>query len=398
MSGPLEGLRVLDISTIIAAPFSGTLMSDYGAEVVKAELPGVGDGLRGFPPQRDGKSLWWKNANRNKRFISLDLRKPEGKDLLLKMLPKFDVLLENFRPGTLDKWGLDKDTLWAACPRLVILRATGFGQTGPYRNRRGFAKVFEAMSGLTYITGDPEDVPMGAGYPIGDAIGGLFACTSVLAALLGMARGTIREGEEIDLSLTEATFRVLDSQTIGYDQIGEIAKRNGNQSYYSAPANVFKTGDDQYVSLSGSTEAIFRANARAIGLPNLGDDPRFVTNVKRIEHRADIDAIFTGWFTAHTADEAIEAFTREGGTLTRIYSIDRIYEDPQFIAREAITTIPDEDFGEVRVQNVVPKFSRNPGKVRHTAKDLGADNAEVFGEYLDLGADELAALADKGVI
>ena len=252
MPGPLAGIRVLDISTIIAAPFSGTLLADYGAEVVKAELPGVGDGLRGFPPQRDGKSLWWKNANRNKRFISLDLRKPEGRDIVLKMLPSFDVLLENFRPDTLDEWGLDKETLWKACPRLVILRATGFGQTGPYRDRRGFAKVFEAMAGLTYITGDPNDVPMGVGYPISDAIGGLFAATSVLAALLGMARGTINEGEEIDLSLTEALFRVLDSQTIGYDQIGEVAQRNGNQSYYSAPANVFKTVDDQFVQLSAA--------------------------------------------------------------------------------------------------------------------------------------------------
>lgn len=398
MAGPLAGLRILDISTIIAAPFAGTLMADYGAEVIKVELPGIGDGLRGFPPHRDGKPLWWKNANRNKRFISLDLRKPEGRDLLLAMLPKFDVLLENFRPGTLDKWGLSSEALWAACPRLVILRATGFGQTGPYRDRRGFAKVFEAMAGLTYITGDPDDVPMGSGYPIGDAIGGLFAATSVLAALLGIARGTTVAGEEIDLSLTEATFRVLDSQTISYDQTGEVPQRNGNQSYYSAPANVFQTRDEQYVSLSGSTEAIFRANARAIGRPELGEDPRFVSNVLRIENRAAVNEIFAEWFARHDADDAIAAFNREGGTLTPIYSIDRIYEDPQFAAREAITTVPDEDFGEVRVQNVVPKFSRNPGEVRHTARDIGADNAAVFEEYLGLDADELAALADKDII
>jgi crotonobetainyl-CoA:carnitine CoA-transferase CaiB-like acyl-CoA transferase len=398
MPGPLEGLRVLDISTIIAAPLSGTLMADYGAEVVKAELPGVGDGLRGFPPQKDGKSLWWKNANRNKRFISVDLRMPEGRDMILKMLPKFDVLLENFRPGTLDKWGLDKEALWEACPRLVILRATGFGQTGPYRDRRGFAKVFEAMAGLTYMTGDPDGVPMGVGYPIGDAIGGLFATTSVLAALLGMARGTIAQGEEIDLSLTEATFRVLDSQTISYDQTGEVASRNGNQSYYSAPANVFSTSDDQYVSLSGSTEAIFRANARAIGEPDLGDDPRFTTNVKRIENRPAIDKIFNAYFSSHTAEEAIEAFTREGGTLTPIYSIDRIFDDPQFQAREAITTAQDDDFGEVRVQNVVPKFSRNPGEVRHTARSLGRDNAAVFAEYLGLSEADLGELSEKKVI
>ncbi|MEM7542880.1 MAG: CoA transferase [Pseudomonadota bacterium] len=398
MPGPLEGIRVLDIATILAAPFSGTLMADYGAEVVKVELPGVGDGLRGFPPHKDGKSLWWKNANRNKRFISLDLRKPEGRDLLLKMLPKFDVLLENFRPGTLSKWGLDKETLWAASPDLVILRATGFGQTGPYKDRRGFAKVFEAMGGLTYITGDPNDVPMGSGYPIGDAIGGLFACTSVLTALLGIARGTVKGGEEIDLSLTEATYRVLDSQTIGYDQIGEVAERNGNQSYYSAPANVFRTSDDKYVSLSGSTDAIFVSNARAIGRPELIDDPRFSSNVKRIENRPAIDAIFAEWFASHSADEAVAAFTREEGTLTPIYSIDRIFEDAHFAARDAIATVPDPDFGEVRVQNVVPKFANNPGAIRHTAKDLGADNAEVLAEYLGLDLAEVEELSERGII
>lgn len=398
MSGPLTGLKVLDISTIVAAPLSGTLMADYGAEVVKVELPGVGDGLRGFPPQKDGKSLWWKAANRNKRFITLDLRTDEGRDLFLKLVAQFDVLLENFRPGTLDKWGLDKEALWRANRKLVILRATGFGQTGPYRNKRGFAKVFEAMSGLTYITGDPEGTPMGSGYPIGDAIGGLFAATSVLAALLGIARGTIENGEEIDLSLTEATFRILDSQTIGYDQIGEIAKRNGNKSYYSAPANVFRTGDEQFVSLSGSTEAIFRANARAIGRPDLGDDPRFLTNVDRIANREAVDAIFAEWFASHTADEAVEAFTREGGTLTPIYSIDRIYEDPQFVARESIISVPDDDYGEVRVQNVVPKFVNTPGEVRHTAKSIGADNEAVYGEYLGLTEGDLAALKERKVV
>ncbi len=398
MSGPLRGVRVLDISTIIAAPFAATLLADYGADVVKVELPGSGDGLRHFPPHKDGKSLWWKNTNRNKRFVTIDLRKPEGRDLFLSLLPHFDVLLENFRPGTLDKWGLDKQTLWGACPRLVILRATGFGQTGPYRDRRGFAKVFEAMSGLTYITGEADGVPMGTGYPMGDVVGALFASTSILAALLGMARGTIGEGEEIDLSLIEANFRVLDSQTIGYDQLGEIATRNGNQSYYSAPSNLFPTKDGQFVFLAGSTEPIFRANSRAIGRPELGEDPRFETNAKRIENRAQIDEIFAGWFLDHTADEAVETFTREGGTLTPIYSIDRIFDDPQYAQREAIIAVDDEDFGRVKVQNVVPKFTRNPGSVRRTGGKLGADNAQVFAELLDLDAGELERLAQLKVI
>jgi len=398
MSGPLEGIRVLDIATILAAPLAGTLMADFGADVVKAELPGTGDGLRNFPPFKDGKSVWWKAANRNKNFITLDLRRPEGAELLLKMLPKFDVLLENFRTGTLAKWGLDKETLWQANPNLIILRATAFGQTGPYATKPGFARIFEAMSGLAYITGDPDRSPMHNGYPIGDAIGGLTACNAVLMSLLGRERGTITGGEEIDLSLTEATFRLLDSMTIQYDQLGEEPQRTGNASHYSAPANVFRTSDGQYVSLSGSTQATFVGNAKAIDRPDLLEDPKFDTNQTRFANREEINEIYTEWFDNHTQAEAIESFARENGTLAPIYSVAQIFEDPQFAAREAIVPVQDDDFGEVRLQAVVPKLSNNPGKVRHTARSLGADNMAVYEEYLDLSADEVAALQEKGII
>ncbi|MFP6771027.1 MAG: CaiB/BaiF CoA-transferase family protein [Alphaproteobacteria bacterium] len=398
MSGPLEGIRVLDIATILAAPLAGTMMADFGADVIKAELPGVGDGLRTFPPFKDGKSVWWKAANRNKKFITLDLRKPEGAALLLQMLPKFDVLLENFRTGTLAKWGLDTETLWQANPNLIIMRATAFGQTGPYANKPGFARIFEAMSGLAYITGDPDRSPMHNGYPIGDSIGGLFACNAVLMALLARERGTTKGGEEIDLSMTEATYRLLDSQTIQYDQLGEEPQRRGNASHYSAPANVFRTSDDQFVSLSGSTQATFKGNARAVGRPEMLEDPKYTSNPKRFENRAELDVIFTEWFTTHTQAEAIEAFEREGGTLAPIYSISQIFNDPQFMAREAIVSVQDNDYGQVRLQGVVPKLTNNPGEVRHTARDLGADNSAVYGELLDLSADDIAALQDKGVV
>ena len=398
MSGPLQGIRILDIATILAAPLAGTLMADFGADVVKAELPGAGDGLRNFPPFKDGKSIWWKAANRNKRFITLDLRKPEGAALLLKMLPKFDVLLENFRTGTLARWGLDKETLWQANPNLIILRATAFGQTGPYAAKPGFARIFEAMSGLAYITGEPDRSPMHNGYPIGDSIGGLTACNAVLMALLGRARGTITGGEEIDLSLTEATFRLLDSQTIQYDQLGEIPQRTGNASHYSAPANVFKTSDDQYVSLSGSTHAIFLGNARAINRPELPDDPKFNSNQNRFTHRAEINEIYVDWFASHTQAEAIEAFEREKGTLAPIYSIAQIFEDPQFAARESIVPVQDDDFGEVRLQSVVPKLTNHPGKVRHTARSIGADNEAIYKEFLDLDRADLAELKEKNII
>ncbi len=398
MSGPLEGIRILDIATILAAPLAGTLMADYGAEVVKVELTGVGDGLRNFPPFKDEKPLWWKVANRNKKFITLDLRKPEGAELLLRMLPKFDVILENFRAGTLDRWGLDKETLWRANPNLVIMRATAFGQTGPYKSKPGFARIFEAMSGLAYITGDPDGTPMHNGYPIGDAIGGLFAATSVLAALLGIARGTVKKGEEIDLSLTEATFRLIDSQTIQFDQLGTSPERTGNASHYSAPANVFKTSDGHYVSLSGSTQPTFVANARAIGREDFLDDPLFATNKTRFANRVKINDIYEAWFSSHTQAEALEAFEREGGTLAPIYSIEQIFQDPQFAAREAIISVPDHDFGEVRMQNVVPKFTNHPGEVRHTGGAMGQDNEAVYGDLLDMSAAELAELREKKIV
>jgi crotonobetainyl-CoA:carnitine CoA-transferase CaiB-like acyl-CoA transferase len=398
MSGPLQGIRVLDIATILAAPLAGTLMADFGADVVKAELPGTGDGLRNFPPFKDGKSVWWKAANRNKNFITLDLRKAEGAELLLKMLPKFDVLLENFRTGTLAKWGLDKETLWKANPNLIILRATAFGQTGPYATKPGFARIFEAMSGLAYITGDPDRSPMHNGYPIGDAIGGLTACNAVLMSLLGRERGTITGGEEIDLSLTEATFRLLDSMTIQYDQLGEEPQRTGNASHYSAPANVFRTSDGQYVSLSGSTQATFVGNAKAIDRPDLLEDPKFDTNQTRFANREEINEIYTEWFATHTQPEAIAAFEREQGTLAPIYSVAQVFEDPQFAAREAIVPVQDDDFGEVRLQAVIPKLTNNPGKVRHTARSLGADNLAVYKEYLDLSAEDITALQEKGIV
>ncbi|MDF1736873.1 MAG: CoA transferase [Minwuia sp.] len=398
MSGALEGLKVLDLATIVAAPLTATLLADYGAEVVKVELPGAGDGLRGFPPFKDGKGLWWKVANRGKRFITLDLRTPEGRDMLLGMLPEFDVLIENFRPGTLDRWGLDRETLWGTNARLVILRTTAFGQDGPYSHKPGFARIFEAMSGLTYMTGDPDRSPMHNGYPIGDAIGGLFGAVSVLTALLGRLRSGATEGEEIDLSLTEATYRLLDNQIIQYDQLGSSPERTGNRSHYSAPANVYATSDGQYVSLSGSTQATFKGNARAIGRADLLEDERFTTNAERFKHQILLDEMFAAWFAGHTLAEALSAFEREGGTLAPIYSAEQIVGDPQFQARDAVISVADEDFGSVRMQGVVPKFRNKPGSVRHPGRKAGTDNDTVYGEMLGLDAEALADLKARKII
>jgi crotonobetainyl-CoA:carnitine CoA-transferase CaiB-like acyl-CoA transferase len=398
MTGPLAGLRVLDIATIIAAPTCATLLADFGAEVVKAEVPGRGDGARDFPPFKDGKSLWWKVINRNKKFITLDLRKPAGVDLFKRLIPDFDVLVENFRPGTLERWGLPKEVLWALQPRLVILRATGFGQTGPYRNRPGFARLFEAMGGLTYLTGEPDGEPMHSGYPMGDAIGGLFGAVGVLAALCRRIQQPDAPGEEIDLSMTEATLRLLDFLPIEYDQLGVVRERSGNANQYSAPAAVYRSRDDRYVSLSGSTNTLFTANANAIGRPDLPTDARYASNRSRIEHSTELNAMFSKWISEHDLDDILSAFERAGGTIAPVYSIDQIVSDPQMLARDAIVSVPDADFGTVRMQNVVPRFTNNPGQVLSTAGALGQHNHDVYITQLGLTEVELQLLRDQEVV
>tara|TARA_R110002020_G_scaffold316999_1_gene532694 strand:- start:70320 stop:71525 length:1206 start_codon:yes stop_codon:yes gene_type:complete len=396
--GPLSGLRVLDIATIIAGPMAGTLLADFGAEVIKLELPGLGDGLRGFPPFKDQKSLWWKVTNRGKLFGSLDLRKPEGKALFLRMVATSDVVIENFRPGTLERWGLDIETLWQANPKLVVLRLSGFGQDGPHATDSGLARIFEAMGGLTNITGTPDGPPMHPGYPIGDPIGGIFGAFAIMTALWGVAKSDREKGEEIDLSLTEALFRIIEVLAIEYDQLGDIRQRNGNLNLYSAPSNVYATGDKRYVTLAGSTNRTFANNARAIDRPDLIDDSRFATNAGRVAHTDELDRIFADWLAAHTQKEAVDAFRKTNGTLGPVYSVEQMFEDPQFVARKFIEPVPDEDFGEVRMQGLVPRMKNRPGKIRWAAKKLAADNEYIYKDILGLDVQEIDDYRKKGVI
>lgn len=398
MAGPLTGLRVLDIATVLAAPSAATLLADYGADVLKLELPGIGDSSRGFPPFKEGKPLWWKVSNRGKKLGTVDLRKPEGVALFKRLLPRFDVLVENFRPGTLDAWGLTTDVLWALQPRLVILRATAFGQDGPYRNRPGFARIFEAMSGLTYITGDTKGEPMHTGYPIGDAIGGLFGAVGVLAACWNRVRNPDTPGEEIDLSLTEATLKLLDFLVIEHDQLGSVRERTGNANQYSAPAAVFHTSDGHWVSLSGSTNAIWANNCRAIGRPDLIEDPRFSNNAQRVAHGAELNRMFRDWCAQNTLADILARFEEAQGTIAPIYSAEQVVNDPQLRARKAFYDVPDAHFGRVKMQGVVPRFAHAPCEVRWSAGDVGQDNDEIYKTGLGLSTDEMDALRRDGVI
>ena len=394
----LEGLRVLDISNVIAGPFAAALLADFGADVVKAELPGGGDALRALPPHKDGKPLLWKAVNRNKRAITLDLRKPEGQDLFKRLLPRFDVLIENYRPGTLDRWDLPREALWKLQPKLTILRVTGFGQTGPYRGYAGFARLFEAYSGLTYITGEPDGAPTHPSYPIGDPISGVFGAFGVLVALVHRMKHPDAPGQEIDLSCTEAVMRLLEVLPIEYEQLGLVHERTGSSNAFVAPAGVFRSGDHEWVTFTAATQSVFERFCALIERKDLLSDPRFADNPSRMSHLDELNEIVARWIGARPLAEVVSRLSEAGVSVAPIYTNRQILDDPHFRARGSIARAKDEDFGSVAVPGVVPRLSATPGEVRTSGPAPGAHNAEVYGDWLGLSDAERERLRAAGVI
>lgn len=395
--GPLRGVRILDLSTVIAGPWASTLLADLGAEVLKVELPGAGDGLRALAPHKDGVPLWWKVTNRNKRGITLDLRTEPGRELLARLLPDYDVLVENFRPGTLDRWSITREWLHGIQPKLTILRVTGFGQTGPYRDKPGFARVFEAMTGFTNICGEADGPPLHMGFPVADAVAGLFGSLGIVCALYHQLATGDTAGQEIDCSLMESMFRVLDFLPIEYDQLGIVRSRTGNTSQYAAPGNVYRTSDGRWASIAASTQRIFERLCQALGQPQWVSDERFRSNTERLRHRAELDALIAAEIGRHTLAELGAMLDAHQVGFSPIYDIADIFADPHFKARQAIIEVPDTELGTLRMQSVVPAFSRTPGAVRQAGPALGEHNREV---YCALGLDEveIAELGAQGVI
>lgn len=395
--GPLAGLRIVDLSTVVAGPFAAGLLADLGADVIKVEMPRTGDALRALAPHKNGVPLWWKVTNRNKRGVTLDLRRPEGREVLGKMIPGCDVLVENFRPGTLDRWGVTAGWLRSLNPRLTILRMTGFGQTGPYRDQPGFARVFEAMSGFTSICGEEGGAPMHLGYPISDAVGGLFGAIGALAALVQLKGDPARRGQDIDCSITEAMLRVLEFLPIEYDQLGVVRERSGNRSQYAAPGNVYRTADGRWASIAASTQSIFARLCAALELKSLLDEPRFAGNPRRVANREALDAAIGGAIGRLTMAELRERLERHEVGFSPIHDIADVFADPHLAAREAIVTVQDAELGAVRMQCVVPRFSDTPGRVAEAGPALGEHNEVIYGE---LGFDDgaRAALRARGVI
>lgn len=395
--GPLAGVKILDLATVLAAPFASTLCGDLGAEVIKIELPDGSDALRGLAPVTPDHALFWKVANRGKRGITLDVRKPEGRELLLRLVQDADVLVENFRTGTLARWGLDFDALRAANPRLIVLRLTGFGQTGPYAARPGFARIFEAMSGFAHLTGEPGRAPQHMNYPMGDVISGVFGAFAIAAAIAEQRGSENPVAREIDLSATEAMIRLLDPLPVEYEQLKTERDRAGSRATYTAPSNMYRSADGIWLTLVGSSDPIFRRLCRAMGAPAMAEDPRFATNPMRVANIEELDGRVAQWCEAHTFEQLARELTAHEVPFSKVYGISDVMRDPHFVEREAIIRIPDRDLGSVPAPCVVPRFSGHRPEISATGPAPGEHNAQVYAE-LGLDAGALAALKSAGVI
>ncbi len=396
-SKPLSGLRVIDAGNMVAAPFATVLLADFGADVVKIEHPKTGDGLRKMVPVKDGIALWWKVLARNKRCITLDLGKPAGAEVFKDLVRGRDVVVENYRPGVFEKWGLGYEALRAIEPRLVLLRISGFGQTGPYKGRAGFGRVAEAMSGLTNLIGEPDGAPYTPGYPLGDLIAGIFGALSVMMALRYRdVNGG--EGQMIDLALYEAVFRLLDFDPIQYDQLKSVHTRTGNRVAYVAPSSTFKTKDGKYLTLAASTQSVWLRLAKAIGREDLIANPKFIDNPARVAHSEEINRIVGEWIEQHTREEVIRRFDECEAAYSAVFDMEDAFRDLQYRAREAMVRVQDADLGEAVVQNVVPKFSKTPGSVDFLGSRMGAHNEEVYCGELGYSKQRLQELHESGII
>lgn len=396
-SGALAGVRILDMATVLAAPSGATLCADHGAEVVKLELPDGSDALRHMQPIKDGSPLWWKVANRGKRGITLDVRKPKGREIFLSMLPRFDVLVENFRSGSMDRWGLDIATLHKANPRLIVLRLTGFGQTGPYRARAGFARVFEAMSGFTNLTGESGGSPLHSNFPLGDAIAGVFCAFSIAAEVARLRGDPQAAGAEVDLAATEALFRLLDPLPVEHEQLGQVRGAVGNRTTYTAPSNMYRSSDGVYFSLVASSQAVYARLCEAVGHPEWVADPRYETLPKRVQNMDALDDGFARWFAERDYARISAQLDAHQVPFCKVYDIRDIEADPHFQARQAIIRLPDPDHGSLPAPCIVPRVAGRDMPIPRSGPAIGEHNAEVYAEF-GLGADDLAQLRAQNVI
>jgi len=394
---PLKGLRAIEFGQLLAGPFTGTLLGDFGADVIKIEAPGDGDAMRDWGRLRhNDHSLWWSILARNKRSVALNLRETRGQEIAAELAASADIVLENFRPGTMEKWGLGPEDVHARNPRCIYARVSGYGQTGRYSDRPGFASAGEAISGLRYINGYPDQAPPRSGISLGDTLAAQSAFQGILLALIARERGA--EGQVVDASIVDACFAMFESATLEFEKTGSVRQPTGPRLPRIAPSNVYCSSDGKWVVIAANHDTLWRRLATIMGKPELGEDERFATHHARGEHEDLLDEIIGEFAGRHTAAE-LERIVNEGGVVCApVYTAQDVYEDPHFRERELLVEIEDEVHGRVTVPGVVPKLSRTPGSIRQAARwTVGADTEAVL-EELGVDATERQRLADDGVI
>lgn len=393
---PLEGLRVIDASTILAGPMLATYLGDFGAEVIKVEHPN-GDPLRKVGREKEGKSLEWKLVSRNKEPITLNLVHATGQELFHRLASTADVVITNFRPGTLEKWNIKYETLSEHNPGLIMVAISGFGQDGPYRDRPGFGTLVEAMSGFAAINGFADRGPLLPSFALADQATALLGAYATMVAIFHRETSSEGKGQLIDLPIYEGLMGMLGNQIMEYDQLGIIPERTGNRTQFSAPRNLYQTSEGKWVAISGTSQRIVERIFRAIGREDLISAPEFEDNRARLANADKLDAIISEWMSEHTQREAIDRFLECEATIAPVYDVSDIYEDPHFSARGNVVRVPDPDFESVRMLNVAPTFSRTPGRIRHVGLEKGAANEKIY-QSLGLSLDDMRTLQEDGVI
>jgi formyl-CoA transferase len=395
--GPLSDLRVIEMGQLLAGPFCGQLLADFGAEVIKCEQPGEGDPMRQWGREKPhGKSLWWPVVARNKKSITLNLRDAQAQQIVRDLVAVSDILIENFRPGTMERWNLGYEQLAAINPKIVMVRVTGFGQTGPYASRAGYGAIGEAMGGLRYVVGDPSTQPSRMGISIGDELAAVHACMGALMAV--HARERTGRGQVVDSAIYEAVLNMMESLVTEYDVAGYVRERTGPILPNVSPSNVFDTADGKLLLIAANQDTVFKRLADAMGRPDLAADPRYATHSARGANQAELDNLINDW-TKTIALEKLEALLNEFGVpCGLIYRAQDMMEDPHFKAREAIIEVRHPDFGMIKMQNVAPRLSDTPGAVRHVGPELGEHNEYVYGDILKLSAEQQRELREAGVV
>jgi crotonobetainyl-CoA:carnitine CoA-transferase CaiB-like acyl-CoA transferase len=396
MAGPLQGIKVIEIGTLIAAPFAARLMAEFGAEVIKVEAPGEGDPIRKWRKLHKGTSLWWYLQSRNKKSISINLKAPEGIALVKQLCADADVLIENMKPGALEKLGLGWDVLHALNPKLTMVRISGYGQTGPYKDRPGFGAIGEAMGGIRYTTGEAGGVPARVGVSLGDSLASLHAVMGALMSVLRVKMGN-GDGQVVDVSLVESVFNLMESLVPEYDLLGHVRERSGGALPGIAPSNTYPTRDGSYVVIAGNSNPIYKRLMHAIGRADMAEDPQFAHNDGRAAQEKLIDAAIAGWTSAQSIDEVLAVLERAEVPAGRIYSVKDIVADPHYQARDMLLDTELPDGVHVKMPGIVPKLSETPGEVRWQGPTLGQHTDSVLAA-LGVAAAEIAALRQRGVV